>query len=33
MKEAMINALALILLASSAQAEFKRVEMTVFGMD
>ncbi len=24
---------ALILVASSAQAEFKRVEMTVFGMD
>ncbi len=24
---------ALILMASSAQAEFKRVEMTVFGMD
>ena len=33
MKAAMIYALALILLASSAQAEFKRVEMTVFGMD
>ena len=33
MKAAMINALALILLANSAQAEFKRVEMTVFGMD
>jgi hypothetical protein len=33
MKAAMINALAFILLASSAQAEFKRVEMTVFGMD
>ena len=25
--------LALILMASSAQAEFKRVQMTVFGMD
>ena len=24
---------AMILIASSAQAEFKRVEMTVFGMD
>ena len=24
---------AMILMASSAQAEFKRVEMTVFGMD
>jgi hypothetical protein len=33
MKTAMIQALAFILLATSSQAEFKRVEMTVFGMD
>lgn len=33
MKRTMIQLFALILLASSAQAEFKRVEMTVFGMD
>ena len=31
MKKMMI--FALILMATSAQAEFKRVEMTVFGMD
>jgi len=31
MKRQMI--FALILMASSAQAEFKRVQMTVFGMD
>ena len=33
MKAAMIQLFALVLLASSAQAEFRRVEMTVFGMD
>jgi hypothetical protein len=33
MKTAMLQVLALILLASSAQAELRRVEMTVFGMD
>jgi hypothetical protein len=33
MKRAMIHLLSLVLLASSAQAEFKRVEVTVLGMD
>jgi len=33
MKSLLIQILALLLLASSAHAEFKRVEMTVFGMD
>lgn len=33
MKAAMIQLFAVVLLASSAQAEFRRVEMTVFGMD
>lgn len=33
MKRAMIQLFALALLVSSAQAELKRVEMTVFGMD
>jgi opacity protein-like surface antigen len=33
MKNILLSAVALVLLATSAQAEFKRVEMTVFGMD
>jgi hypothetical protein len=33
MKTAMIQIVTLVLLAGVAQAEFKRVEMTVFGMD
>ena len=33
MKRAMIEVLALVLLASSAQAEFTHVQMAVFGMD
>jgi hypothetical protein len=33
MKRAIIHLFALVLLVGSAQAEFKRVEMTVFGMD
>lgn len=33
MKNIFLFAVALMLLATSAQAEFKRVEMTVFGMD
>jgi hypothetical protein len=33
MRNILLSAVALVLLATSAQAEFKRVEMTVFGMD
>jgi len=33
MKNILLSAVALMLLATSAHAEFKRVEMTVFGMD
>ena len=33
MKRLMFHLFVLVLLVSSAQAEFKRVEMTVFGMD
>jgi hypothetical protein len=33
MKRAIYCVLVMSLLANSAQAEFKRVEMTVFGMD
>jgi hypothetical protein len=33
MKNILLSAVALVLLATSAHAEFKRVEMTVFGMD
>jgi hypothetical protein len=33
MKNIFLSTIALMLLATSAHAEFKRVEMTVFGMD
>jgi hypothetical protein len=33
MNNFVLSAVALMLLATSAHAEFKRVEMTVFGMD